>query len=370
MSDIILGAGFTGMAAGIKTGATIYESTDNVGGICRTYEKEGFEFDVGGPHWLFGQNKSIEWIKELIPIKTYERNAGVYFNKILPYPIQTHLTNQQPAQEGYFKDWTNKKFSPELCNLFFHPFNEKYMAGLYDEVLQFDTYKTPPPGSNGHVAEFHNPVGGLNALTEIMAKKCHIVRNKTAVSILPEEKKVVFRDGEIVSYDRLISTIPLNSCLYISGVRNFDLHYTSVFVLNIGAEPGDRLPKQHWLYVPFCKSLFHRVGFYTNVEPSKAPEGKVGLSVELAFCGWDYEDLDVPFIIRNIVEELQSWGWIKDVIVTDPTWVKVAYTYSRAWDEVETHLEWLKRRDIISIGRYGKWKFCGLAESIQDGLSV
>ena len=358
------------MAAGISTGAPIYEATYHLGGICRTYTKEGFEFDSGGPHWIFGENKGFEFIKSLVYLKTYQRDAGIYYNKIFPYPIQTFAEQSNSGTPGYFKDWNNSRFSKELCNMFFHPFNEKYMAGLYDEVIQFDAYKTPKTGSKGYAPSFHNPEGGLNVLVNKMAEMCHITLNKRAVAVLPEQKQVIFEDGKNVGYDRLISTIPLNSLLHICGKKDFSLPYSSVFVLNIGATPGINFPKEHWLYIPFCKSGFHRVGFYTNVEPEKAPKGMVSLSIEIAFAGVDYWELDVPYIIRNFVEELQSWRWIEDVIVTDPTWVKVAYTWNKSETERIEHLEWLRQKDIISIGRYGKWKFCGLTESIQDGLNV
>ena len=95
----------------------------------------------------------------------------------------------------------------------------------------------------------------------------------------------------------------------------------------------------------------------------------VGLCVEMAFRGVEYEELDIDYITYHVTQELQSWGWIGDVVTTDPTWVPCAYTWNRTNEEREKHLEWLKERDIISIGRYGLWKFQGLAESIQQGLA-
>lgn len=370
MKTLILGAGFSGMAAGIATGAPIYEATDHAGGICRTYKLNGYEFDTGGPHWLFGHNKAIEWVKGIIPLTSYERRAGVYYNAILPYPIQTWATREPETREGYFKHWLSRQFSPEMCNMFFYPFNAKYTAGLMDEVLPFDSYKTPPAGGQGHVVEFHNPVGGLNALVDKMASKCVISYNKRAIKISPQEKLVIFQDGDWFKYDRLISTIPLDQLMILCGHTNVTLPFSSVYVLNIGATPDVNFPKEHWLYVPFCKSGFHRAGFYTNVEPNKAPEGKVSLSIEIAFTGYNRDDLDEPFIKQEVIKELKAWRWIGEVDVVDGTWVKHAYTWERNKNDRPYYLQWAKDNDIHSIGRYGTWKFCGLSESIQMGLSV
>lgn len=370
MKSLILGAGFTGLAAGIKTGLPIFEASDKAGGICTSYRKDGFEFAVGGGHWLFGKGLGLEYVKSVVPVKEYERRAGVYFTKTFDYPFQTAAKQEAIYTPGNMKAWMHEKFGLEACNLFFDPFNEKYTAGLYDKIIQYDEYKTPPPGGKGFCPTFGDPEGGLAALVGKMTEQCNIKYGKRAIEIDTQSKIVVFQDGTEEYYDKLVSTIPLNQLLHICGKKDFTLPYTSVLVLNIGADPGVNTPKEHWLYIPFCKTNFYRIGFYSNVDASKAPEGKVGLSVEMAFHGWDYDDLDVPYIIQEVVAELQSWGMISKVITTDPTWVKCAYTWLTSREHRDEQLAWLKDRDIISTGRYGKWHFCGMTESIKMGFEV
>jgi protoporphyrinogen oxidase len=366
---VILGAGITGMAAGFKKDIPIYEASDHAGGICTSYHKDGFEFEEGGSHWIFGNNEAVDFVRTLVELNTYERKAGIYFNKTMPYPIQTTTDKDSPSTPGYFKDWIKNKFSRDICNMFFHPFNEKYTAGYYDEVIQFDAYKTPNIGNKGYCVNFHDPKEGLTSLVDALKENCNIKFNTRATQILPG-KRVVFDDGEVVKYDKLISTIPLDKMLHLCGKQDYDLPYSSVLVINIGAKPGMNLPDDHWIYVPFCKSGFHRIGVYSNVDKSKAPDGMVGLCVELAYKDTDLEDINVHKVISEVVQELQSWRFIEDVVTTDPTWVKHAYTWMRTAEERERHLEWLKERGIISTGRYGKWKFQGMAESITDGMSV
>lgn len=370
MKGIILGGGVTGLAAGIKTGYPVFESSSYPGGICNYYTQDGFHFSQGGPHWIFGNNKGLEFIKTLIELKTYERKAGIYYNHTFPYPFQTSAEKFNECQEGTLKDWLSHKFSTESCNLFFNPFNEKYTCGLYNEVIQSDAFKSPPAGSVGFVPVFYDPVNGLESLVKIMADKCDIRYNKKAVRIFPKQKKVLFQDGETVEYDKLISTVPLNSCLDMCGKEDHNLPYTSVLVLNIGADKDSMTPEDHWLYIPFCKSGFYRLGFYSNVDKTKAPEGKVGISVEMAFKGVDYEDLDIEQITKDVVKELQDWRFIGKVLTVSPTWVKTAYTWLYSHEERENQLGWLAARYIVSTGRYGKWKFQGLTQSIEDGLNV
>jgi ribosomal protein S8 len=81
---------------------------------------------------------------------------------------------------------------------------------------------------------------------------------------------------------------------------------------------------------------------------------------------------DVPFKIykENVVRELQEWGWIKSVDVIDHNPIRVAYTWLYPDSNREKLLTEVNKFGIISIGRYGKHKFQGIAESIQDGLNI
>lgn len=372
MKTIIIGAGFTGLAAGIKSGFPIYESKEHAGGICRTYYKDGFSFEVGGGHWIFGKGKGLEYIKNLVPLKEYIRDASVYFHHRFPYPIQTTAQQAISTKEGTLKHWLANNFSQSECNLFFFPFNEKYTCGLYEEVIQDDTFKTPPAGSQGYVAKFHYPIGGLDTLIDKMAGMANVQYNKTVKAIDTINKKIFFDDKTIETYDKLISTMPLDRLLYRCGRWNHSpLPYTSVIVFNIGAEMAHNTPKEHWLYVPFCKSNFFRIQFYSNIEPSKAPQGKVGICVEMAVVGNTMKlESQINEIEKNVINELQSWGFIGDVIISDPTYVNTAYTWLYDKKDREYELQWLRDRDIYSVGRYGAWKFCGMTESIEQGLNV
>jgi protoporphyrinogen oxidase len=378
--NFILGAGFAGLGAGIKTGFPIYEASNNAGGICRDYVKDGFTFSNGGGHYLFGKGPGLDYIKSLVPVNEIERKAGVYYNHTFPYPFQTTASQDIIDNDKYRLDKYDfrqslrtsllNKFGKEQCNLFFHPFNEKYTAGLYDKVIQVDDYKSPPAGGKGFCPTFCDPVNGLSDLVDKMASKCDIKYGKRVINIFPEHKKIEFQgDSHAYSYDKLISTIPLNKLMEMCGPK-VNLPYTSVLVINIGAEVGACTPKEHWMYIPFSKTPFYRVGFYSNIHQNKAPKGTVGLSVEIAFL--PDQKIDIPKITRDVIQELQEWRWIDncDPIVVDPTWVPCAYTWLYDRKDRDDAIAWLKERDIISIGRYGKWSFQGMVESLGDGLNV
>jgi protoporphyrinogen oxidase len=152
--------------------------------------------------------------------------------------------------------------------------------------------------------------------------------------------------------------------------------YVSVLVLNIGAKRGPRCPADHWLYIPRSRSGFYRVGFYSHVDSSFAPERvdgrRVAIYVESAYAnGRRPSDEEVSRYEVSVVRELKEWGFIEEAEVVDPTWIDVAYTWAypgSRWRE--TALEALAAHSIDSVGRYGAWRFQGIAESIREGLEV
>jgi protoporphyrinogen oxidase len=184
----------------------------------------------------------------------------------------------------------------------------------------------------------------------------------------------------MAEYDLLVSTLPLNRMLEMTGLRLKEDSdpYTSVLVLNIGAMRGPCCPDDHWIYVPRSKAGFHRVGFYSNVDASFLPRScreardRVSIYVEKAYPGGQRPSPeDIAACSQATVEELRQWGFISTAEAVDPTWIDVAYTWSRPgskWREVA--LKTLEEHDVIMVGRYGRWVFQGIADSIRDGFFV
>ncbi len=423
MSNYILGGGITGLAAGIASGLPVFEAAAAPGGICSSYyvypnskerlanapqDEEIYRFEIGGGHWIFGGNSTIlQFIKHLTPVKSYPRKSSVYFceqNLYVPYPLQNFLRYLEPdiiaqALEEMtrpkktprtMKEWLKQSFGNTLCEKFFYPFHELYTAGLYKKIAPQDAYKSPVnlelairgaldnTPAVGYNTTFVYPVEGLNVLAQRMGKQCDIRYGKKVVKIDVQQKEVYFTDDSSVTFDKLISTLPLNKMIEITGLEidAFPDPYTSVLVLNIGAIKGDRCPEDHWLYNPDAKSGFHRVGFYSNVDCSFLPKSsrekgdRVSIYVERAYVGGVMPtESEIADYAQAVVKELQEWGYINEAEVVDPTWIDVAYTWAipnSPWRQ--TALKALEEKDIYPVGRYARWVFQGIADSIRDGF--
>jgi len=425
-SVFILGAGMTGLAASWVSGLPVYESQNVPGGICSSYyirpgnskplysspeDGESYRFEIGGGHWIFGGDPSVlEFIRSLTPVNSYNRRSAVFFSKkrlYVPYPIQNHLgyLGKEIAQKALdeimtapkgnvktMSDWLEQSFGQTLTQLFFAPFHERYTAGLWTRIAPQDAYKspvnlslavkgasdeTPPVGYN---VTFIYPEEGLNTLAERMARKCKVDYGKIVTRINVHRKEVFFADGSGIRYETIISTLPLNRVMEMAGLEVDEEPdcCTSALVLNIGAKRGPNCPDEHWLYVPDSDSGFHRVGFYSNVDVSFLPwssrgsNNRVSIYVERAYRdGEKPSDDEIKAYSGEVVKELRLWGFIGEVETVDPTWIEVAYTWSWPGSSWRTKaLKSLEEYGIFQVGRYGRWTFQGIAESIKDGFFV
>jgi protoporphyrinogen oxidase len=423
-SCFILGAGLTGLSAGVNRENQIYEAKDIAGGICASYyvnpdgkkyfyreDEESYRFEIGGGHWVwFGKDKEIySFITSFTNVKSYDRKAAVYFpdsDLYVPYPIQNNLfhvpgdirekaieeiLNSEDIPVTTLADWLEASFGKTLCELFFFPFHELYTAGLYTEIAPQFKFKTPvnrelilegarsatPPA--GYNTTFIYPEDGLDSLIRNMAEKCHINFNKKVVKVDIENKEVIYEDGRHIKYERLISTLSLDSIIKMTGIEaGTPDPYTSVLVVNIGAKKGGKCPDYHWLYIPKSKANFHRVGFYSNVDNSFLPissreaEDKVSIYVEKAYKGGQRPtNAEIDKLCKDVVKELQEWSFISETDAVDATWVEVAYAWQYPgsnWKERAMNI--LEENDIYQVGRYGQWKSQGLVDSMNDGIKI
>lgn len=421
---IVLGGGVSGLAAAVAAGCPVFEAQQRPGGICASYymrpggtkrlsvAPEGggaYRFEYGGGHWIFGGESTVlRFINLLAPVKTYTRKSAVYFPErdlYVPYPLQYHVSclGKEIAEKALLEmitaprvvpvtmaEWLEQNMGRTMTELFFGPFHELYTAGLWRRIAPQDAYKSPSdlslivrslvgePTPVGYNVRFVYPIGGLNVLVEAMASRCDIYFEKEAVGIDLKARAVEFADGCRVHYERLVSTVPLNRMCELTGLTpGVDSDpYTSVLVINIGAIRGPRCPDYHWVYVPASRTGFHRVGFYNNVDEDFLPQcpgttgARVSIYVEKAYMGGARPDDDeVASVCQGVIQELVEWGFVSESEVIDPTWVDVAYTWS--WPSStrqQQALSRLQEHEVYQVGRYGRWQFQGIADSIRDGL--
>jgi len=415
----------TGLAASWISSRPAFEAAAVPGGLCRSYylrpgEAEplaeapadglAYRFENGGGHWVFGGDPILnalltgfgEW-------RRYQRKSSVYFPEsrlFVPYPLQYNLRFLDPTLAGWALDemrraqshapgggprtmaaWIEQFFGQTLTDLFFGPFHELYTAGLWQEIAPQDGFKSPvnldlverglqgEAPESGYNSSFLYPEGGLSAFADALAAHGDVRCGMRAVRVDVDKRRVEFEDGSALPYGQLISTLPLDRMLQLAGIEMDERPdpATSVLVLNIGGPRGAKCPDDHWIYVPRSRSGFHRVGIYSNVDGGFTPRGsenRASFYVERAFrAGQAPGPAEVAAYSQSVLDELLDWGFLESAEAIHSNWVDVAYTWSwpgSLWRQAA--MQRLAEAGIHMTGRYGKWQFQGIADSLRDGI--
>jgi protoporphyrinogen oxidase len=413
---VVIGGGVTGLAAGIATGGTVLEATEEPGGICGSYyvrpgtterlparpaDGDAYRFEVGGGHWIFGGDPAVlDLLGRHTPLVAHERRAAVHLaasGATVAYPFQDHVAELDGAlaararaeqaaavapTEPTMDAWFEARFGRSLCERFFHPFHERYTAGLYRTLAPQDAYKSPSgaaPGPRGYNVTFRYPPAGLDVLARSMAAAADVRYDARVVAIDPLGRTLGLADGREVAYRRVLATVPLDVALRLAAVDPTTLPppdpATSVLVVNIGGQRGRRCPAHHWLYDPEAEAGFHRYGVYSNVDPSFVPggdPGRVAIYVEHAMArGARPSAADEAALVDATVRELQARDVVGEVEVVDVSWVDAAYTWTRPGSTWAAEaIAALEALGIEPVGRYARWHFQGIAESVAEGLAA
>lgn len=415
---LILGAGPAGLGAAWNlkeqgfSDFAVYEKLERPGGLARSFTTEkGFTFDAGG-HVLFSSEPLFkEMLKDMSgrDITSFARSSWIRMcDRFIPYPLQNniHLLPEEEALDcvlgaldvfsgrsrkkpANFGEWALATFGSGLCRHFMFPYNSKVWAvpleimnsawigsrvSVIDlkQILKSLIFKKTET-EWGPNATFSYPLhGGFGRIFRELARSVgeeKIFYNKEALRIDAGKKEIEFSSGEKVSYDFLLSTMPLNELLLrTEGIPRRAKEYAPEFLWNslvaVGVGVRGSLPRdKHWIYFPEKNFPFYRVTQLSNYSPFLTPgEDCFSLLAEVSVSGY------APRNSRDLPEEVMA-GLTKAELIPPSArhdildvWVhEEKYSYPipflRRDRVLERVIPLLKSRNILSFGRFGLWKY-------------
>lgn len=406
--DIIIGAGISGLSYAAFCGHKDYlilEQSDQIGGYCKTTERNGYVWDYSG-HFFHFKDKDIEqFVAQGIPaedILTIRKHTQIrYKDRLVDYPFQMNI-HQLPQQEfieclydlfvnptkeyANFQEMLYAKFGKSIADKFLIPYNSKlYACDLntldkdamgrffpYAEKEQIiRNFKTS--NNDSYNAAFVYPKHGAIQYVNSMAlhvNKEAILLDKSVVAIQPKEHTVTLASGEKIHYDRLISTMPFSKLIKLTGESQYpSLSWNQVLVFNIGFDKQGLDTTNHWIYFPEDKYCFYRVGFYSNILGSD----KCSLYVELGFD--KHTHIEPNEWLPRVLNDLQEAQIISqdmkvvdyETIIMNPAYVHIS---AEASEFVTAKKEQLAQEGIYSIGRYGSWTYCSIEDNIKEAKAL
>ncbi len=422
---LILGGGLAGLSTayhlerlggGRRPSWLIAEKKARVGGLAGSVTQDGFTFDHTGHLLHLHDPYGKELITGLLRgnLSVIRRNSWIYSKGVFTrYPFQANtcglppktvedcvvgflktVHRPQPAVPGLsFREWSLRTFGEGISRHFMFPYNEKlWRAPLSRLTTEWQGRFVPKPSVEevlygalfdqkkyfGYNATFRYPIrGGSQSLADALASGLGHVRVGCAVRRVHLAERVAEIDGiGEVRYERLVNTLPLAHFLDLASplpeaVRRARgrLRYVSVYNWNIGvARPG--MSDKHWIYFPENRFPFYRAGFCSNFSPKVAPRGSSSMYIEVSRRPG--EKVELKRLENQILAGLRSCGLLKssDKLLT-ALWLPipcayVVYDFDRT-PAVRAIFNFLNKREIESIGRYGAWKYSFMEETILDG---
>lgn len=405
---LVIGAGISGLTFANYCGEDyiICEKENEVGGYCKTIERNGYVWDYAGHFFHF---KTEEFKKKFIDkmnsddiVYNDKCTKILYKNKFIDFPFQTNIhqlekeefidclydlfNKEEKDKYDNFLDMLYGKFGKSIVEKFLKPYNEKlYAIDLtkldVDAMGRFFPYADKEAiiknmknsEINSYNSSFLYPKNGAGSFIKILydnLDKNKVLLNTSVISIDTNEKVAVLSNGEKVQYDYLINTMPLNRFLELLGGYSSlidEMSYNKVLVFNLGFDkPSPLCTKEHWLYMPDKTDNYYRVGFYNNI----LGDEKLSMYIEIGYSKNDVISEDeVINQLKLTLKNLKKDGIIDDSIklvdymsiIMDPAYVHISTETTKKIDELKVKF---KSNNIYTIGRYGAWIYNSMEDSM------
>ena len=426
---LIVGAGLAGLSTAYHLAGIpyrLYERESEVGGLCRSYRKDGFTFDYTGHLLHFRQPQIKALVEQLLTdkLQRHHRKSFIYsHHTYTEYPFQVNIhglppevvrecmmgfiaTLLQPApardpKDLGFKQWILQNLGEGMAKHFMVPFNEKLWKVSLDELTSdWVSWLVPKPELkdviNGALgikdkAFGYNPSflypssGGISILPEsFLPGITNVTANVELLEVDTKRRLARFHDRlsgttRTEHYEALVSTIPVpelvRRCLdmpvYLKEAAE-ELRWVSVYNLNM-AVAREQVSDKHWLYFPEPEFPFYRVGFPMNFSPSLGQPGCSSMYIEISHRPMEHQSADQ--LAAQARAGLEQAGILQrgdEIVVSDVKDLHYAYVYfdrHRA-TAIPAILSELERRGIYSIGRYGRWEHTSMEDAIGQGKQL
>lgn len=415
---LILGAGFSGLGAGIETqsrgrDSLIVDEASAPGGLCRGITVAGNKFDRYGPKVVVERPSSRDLVQLMGPnSKRQDLHEVVYHSDfgLIGFPVQRHLVelpieqrelvlselhriDVRSADIRSYRDWLLHSYGPYLCNKILFPYEEKKwqiplsemdyrwalerpVAVSRDEILEGARRHLPPNRSY-----FYSSDGDLSGLIDSLVALAGPIVLGSTVSEIDPVKKCVTAGGEVYRYEKLISSLPLDAVVRMTAGVGTDiaeaadslLRWLSVRVYNLVFE-GEVPLTGGAVYFPEPTVRFRRVAILQNLFPARRVPGRTAVSAEIAADGnarRNPVERELPGLLKELhaIPEFSAFGRLLGSDAVD-----IAHAYPLQRDGLQDLVARIRQTyqgwDIWHCGRAGTFSYCDMDVAYEQGRAA
>jgi len=361
----ILGAGPAGLGAawalaGSGARVVVLEREAEVGGLCRTHDRDGYRFDMGGHRFITSDGALLDRVTRLMgdELLLAERKSEVaLLGRRFRYPLELKdllrklpprvaaralasyvkaRWRRDPTPPETFEAWATQRFGRALYELFLGPYTEKVWGvppdqlsaewasqriSLLDlkDVIRWLLPRSRARPPRTYAKTFLYPRLGMGQLFTSIAEACEAGgvecwRGCAAVGLELDGQRVrgVRVQGPagplLLEAEHVLSTAPLSLLQgWLPGGQALgEFRFRPVRFLNLALERGRVLPVT-WQYVGERRFRAGRLQEPNKRSPHMAPAGRSSLMVEIPHAPGDGIDrADDAALLERIWPELEA----------------------------------------------------------------
>ena len=423
---LIIGAGPTGLGAAWRLATRgvsdwrLCEATGEAGGLAGSVvDEHGFTWDMGG-HVQFSHYEYFDdLMDELLGVDgwwAHERESWIWMrDRFIPYPFQMNL-HRLPQDERWacvqgllraarrewtgqgttpitFDDWILATFGEGVAQAFLRPYNFKVWAyepremawdwigdrvavPNIERVIE-NTLRERDDVSWGPNNTFRFPIkGGTGSIWRALSDQLETTSpgaqqfHLTLTRVDTKTRVAEFSDGSSVRYERLLSTIPLDSLVAMSDQREplkaaaDKLVFSSTHVLGVGltGQPPEALRGKCWMYFPEDNCPFYRVTVFSHYAPANVPDASRQWSLMAEVSESPRKPVDTTRVVEDTIQGMLNTKLIEDRAHVHHVWHRrLNHGYptpslhrDAALGTIQPALE---ARGVFSRGRFGAWRY-------------
>src|SRR3954447_21979136 len=368
-TTLVLGGGPAGLTAGYLLGkrdreGLVLEAEDQVGGLAKTVERDGYRFDLGG-HRFFTKALEVDdlWHEVLgDEFLRRPRMSRIYWNnRYLDYPLRgpdvikklgpVELTRcmasylvaavKRKDNEDSLEQWVTNRFGKRLFELFFKSYNEKVWGVPASEIRAewaaqrikglsfFSAAKAAFFGNKGNkikslISEFNYPRYGPGQMWDAMTDAIRVQGGEVLLS--SPVTRLELAGGRVVEVEAggesytlphaVISSLPLREVVRMvspavdAHIREAadGLRYRDFLTVALVVDGEDLFP-DNWIYIHEPRVQVGRIQNYRSWSPWMVPDPDTACVGLEYFCFegdelWTMSDDDLVALATKELEQL------------------------------------------------------------------
>jgi protoporphyrinogen oxidase len=423
-TTLVLGGGPAGLTAGYLLGkrdrdVLVLEAEDQVGGLAKTVERDGYRFDLGG-HRFFTKALEVDHLWHEVLGDEFLRRprmSRIYWNKkYLDYPLRgtdvikklgpvelarcmaSYLAAaaRPKGEEESLEQWVTNRFGRRLFELFFQSYNEKVWGVPASEIRAewaaqrikglsfFSAARAAFFGNRGNkikslISEFNYPRYGpgqmWDAMTEaIRAQGGEVLLSAPVTRLELAGSRVVEVEAGQARYtlpEAVISSLPLRETVrmvspaapqHVVDAAN-GLRYRDFLTVALVVDGEDLFP-DNWIYIHEPGVRVGRIQNFRSWSPWMVPDpSKACVGMEyFCFAGDDLWSMDDDDLVTLAADELERLQLAPKGKVERGYAIRVPKAYpiydADYAERVQVIRDWLDRIDNLQqVGRNGLHRY-------------